>query len=143
MSSLQIQKLLTFQFKDSMQNKLEIQDISLADYPIESFVIDNNTLKLVSSGGADLRRGVRLGKLFITITGWKRFTGVKFVSSKPFAPSTEHAMNEEEFEEFDLIQEIKLENSKIKLSGFSKQSGAWIEYEIFGENGLPITRVMQ
>jgi hypothetical protein len=47
---------------------------------------------------------------------------------------TEREVPDKELEHFEFIQEILIEDCKVILKGFSKNSGLWMKYEFVGGN---------
>lgn len=113
--------------------QLEINNISLSDYPIKEFLLsdNNNEVTIVSEGSFKISELKKLPETRIKIKNWKELRVSKYISKKPFEAGTTFEINwKENLETFDLIQEIILKaESTLILNGFSKQGNGWLTYE--------------
>jgi biotin synthase-related radical SAM superfamily protein len=108
---------------------MDITEISLTDCKIKAITKANNNMISILSESAYLINEKKFSReVEIIIKDWEAFQIKLFVSTKPFETPKEQILGQSDFEEFEVIQEIEKQDSSLLLKGFSKTSGAWMEY---------------
>lgn len=119
---------------------MDITEISLSDCKIRSITKNKNNAIAIISESAYLINEKKFSKeVEIVIKDWEVFQIKLFISSKPFENPKEQILSEIDFEEFEVIQEIEKHGSTLLLKGFSRTSGAWMEYRF--ENSIQIIKL--
>jgi hypothetical protein len=112
--------------------KLSIEDVDMADVRITTMDIDAGlcTVTICSDRIFRISDNKWLDKTQIIIRDWTELHVEKYVSQSPFIKGQTFLIDwTKQAETFELIQEIKCSDKDIlSLSGFSKQSGAWLTY---------------
>ncbi|MES2344535.1 MAG: hypothetical protein V4494_01160 [Chlamydiota bacterium] len=110
-------------------NKKMMKNLSFPDFEVEKmeFSSQEKTLRIFVEGAwLDIDGGSKLGKGVLLFTGWETLSITKFNSN------TQKWSPLEEFSAQPLkdLCEVKFFDSTVSLSGFSKETGQWIEWKI-------------
>ena len=112
--------------------KLSIEEISLPDVPITTMHIEAERciVTICSDRIFKISDNKWLGKTQITVSDWEYLRVEKYVSQAPFTKGQTFQIDwTEQTETFEFIHEINCSDKEIlALSGFSKESGAWLTY---------------
>lgn len=117
--------------ESTFKMKLYFSDIELADTPVLEMILDSerSILRIYYDRIFRISDKRWLGKTSITISEWKELHVEKFVIQNPLEKGRTFQINwKNEIETFEIIQEIKHSDKELRLSGFSKKSGAWLTY---------------
>ncbi len=114
---------------------MRLNNIALSDCRILSTIFDaaKKILVIESEGSFLIEEQISVSKTTITFRNWTNFDVMKFVSVSPFSESYKIVIDiEKDFEQFEFIQELEIEDNCISMRGFSKTSGEWLIYELLG-----------
>jgi hypothetical protein len=78
----------------------------------------------------DVLKRENIGSIILKIHNWSDLKIYKYISNNNFLTFKKNILNNLDIETFEMIMEIKTETNKVTLSGFSKESGFWLNYEI-------------
>jgi len=108
---------------------MNIESIETADCHISEGTIEENRVTFVFNRLYDTLLEKYVKNAILVIKDWSTFSAKIFISESPFSKPLETELENESIQVFDLIQELIINDNCLKLSGFSKESGHWMEYE--------------
>jgi hypothetical protein len=107
---------------------MEIDNISTSDCKIENMFIGNNEIKIIFEYVYDIKNENYIKNVCITISGWDKIICREYITKSPFGKG--RWKRNIQIRNFEIIQEIEINNEKILLRGFCKETGNWMEYII-------------
>lgn len=114
-------------------DSLDIYNISLSDFRIKNMSLgeDYDEMDIVSEGSLRIGDLKKFEETRIKIKNWEELRVRKYVTQNPFDNGDSLEIDwTDNLETLDFIQELILKDeSRLFLSGFSKESGAWLTYE--------------
>lgn len=111
-----------------------LETISLADCPLTACTVDlaQRCLTLQTAQSFDLERQYWQATTTIVLKAWSAFEAEVYAEDATGKGSTTPVPEDQPPETFELIQEVTVTNAHVELTGFSKESGAWLTYRIHG-----------
>jgi hypothetical protein len=107
---------------------LKLEDVNIADSEIIETLKTTDEIIIICGSAFNLITNKYIYRIKLVIKHWSSFRIKIFISSQPFSIMEETILKENEFEEFEIIQEVVAINNLLWFRGFSKNSGNWMEY---------------
>jgi hypothetical protein len=107
---------------------LKLEDVNIADSEIIKTFKTTDEIIIICNSVFNLATNKYVDKIKLTVKHWSSFRIKIFISSQPFSIAEETILKENEFEDFEVIQEVVAVNNLLWFRGFSKNSGNWMEY---------------
>lgn len=107
---------------------IKLDDLELADCNILETIKSDKIISIKLSSAYHIHDSMYFDNVVLKISNWSDFSAYIYVSNIPFGTSEKIKLTDDSFESFELIQEKEINDEKIVLRGFSKESGQWLEY---------------
>ena len=107
---------------------MELEKFETADCTIKELVKNENEVRILFSFVYDIEREKYSENATLIISDWSDFITKLYISEKPHSSTQEIILNDENFEAFEIIQNIIIKDDKLILQGYSQPSGHWMEY---------------
>ena len=108
---------------------MKIESIETADCQISKSIIKENRVTINFERLYDILLEEYVKDVSLVIKDWSTFSVKIFISESPFSKPLEKELEGESIQVFNLVQELTVNDNCLKLAGYSKESGHWMEYE--------------